>query len=135
MTDTSHPTGPGRARAIPSSRFARASRLGGVGLGIATNAAFSGMGALARGERPEWQGLILTPGNLTRLADQLARMRGAAMKVGQMMSMDAGDVLPPELSDVLARLRNEADFMPPKQLQTVLDGPAEQWHWLVCLRE
>lgn len=122
MTDTSHPTGPGRARAIPSSRFARASRLGGVGLGIATNAAFSGMGALARGERPEWQGLILTPGNLARLADQLARMRGAAMKVGQMMSMDAGDVLPPELSDVLARLRNEADFMPPKQLQTVLDG-------------
>ena len=122
MTEISRPEGPGRARAIPSSRLARASRLGGVGLGIATSAALGGVGALARGQRPEWQGLLLTPGNLTRLADQLARMRGAAMKVGQMMSMDAGDMLPPELSQVLARLRNEADFMPPKQLRGVLDA-------------
>ena len=116
------PSATGRARAIPASRLSRASRLGGVAAGIATSAAFDGAVALARGQRPEWQSLLVTPANLTRLANQLASMRGAAMKVGQMMSMDAGDMLPPEIADILARLRNGADFMPPKQLQAVLNA-------------
>ncbi|MEL7116644.1 MAG: AarF/ABC1/UbiB kinase family protein, partial [Pseudomonadota bacterium] len=64
---------------------------------------------------------LLTPGNVQRITDELAKMRGAAMKIGQMLSMDTGDVLPPELTDILARLRAEADFMPPKQLRQVLD--------------
>ena len=68
--------------------------------------------------------LLLTPGNAKRMADKLSHMRGAAMKLGQMISMDAGDVLPPELSAILARLREQADFMPPRQLDKVL---AEQW--------
>ena len=44
------------------------------------------------------------------------------MKLGQMISMDAGDLLPPELSEILARLRERADFMPPKQLDKVLSA-------------
>jgi predicted unusual protein kinase regulating ubiquinone biosynthesis (AarF/ABC1/UbiB family) len=47
-------------------------------------------------------------------------MRGAAMKVGQLISMDAGEILPPELADIMARLRADADYMPPRQLKTVL---------------
>ena len=46
------------------------------------------------------------------------------MKLGQMISMDAGDMLPPELADILARLRDNASFMPPKQLDKVL---TEEW--------
>jgi predicted unusual protein kinase regulating ubiquinone biosynthesis (AarF/ABC1/UbiB family) len=46
------------------------------------------------------------------------------MKLGQMISMDAGDLLPPELAEILSRLRERADFMPPKQLDKVL---AEEW--------
>lgn len=42
------------------------------------------------------------------------------MKVGQLLSMETGELLPPELSEILARLREQADFMPPKQLKTVL---------------
>ena len=50
------------------------------------------------------------------------------MKLGQLISMDAGDVLPPELTDILARLRADADFMPPKQLKQVLNGAfGEGW--------
>jgi hypothetical protein len=41
-----------------------------------------------------------------------------------MISLDAGDMLPKELTDILARLRNQAYHMPPAQLQTVL---AAQW--------
>ncbi len=63
----------------------------------------------------------MTPGNMKRLGDELARMRGAAMKVGQLISMDAGDILPRELADIMARLRDQAHFMPPKQLKQVLN--------------
>ena len=46
------------------------------------------------------------------------------MKLGQMISMDAGDLLPPELSDILSGLRDRADFMPPRQLDKVLQ---QEW--------
>jgi predicted unusual protein kinase regulating ubiquinone biosynthesis (AarF/ABC1/UbiB family) len=46
------------------------------------------------------------------------------MKLGQMLSMDAGDFLPAELTTVLAKLRDNAHYMPPQQLQQVL---AEEW--------
>jgi predicted unusual protein kinase regulating ubiquinone biosynthesis (AarF/ABC1/UbiB family) len=68
--------------------------------------------------------LLLTPANVSRVTDQLSQLRGAAMKLGQMISMDAGDILPPELTDILARLRNRAHHMPPTQLQQVL---AVEW--------
>jgi predicted unusual protein kinase regulating ubiquinone biosynthesis (AarF/ABC1/UbiB family) len=68
--------------------------------------------------------LLLTPANATRVADQLANLRGAAMKLGQMVSMDAGDMLPPELTQILARLRDNAHHMPPRQLDAVL---AQEW--------
>nr|WP_245198563.1 AarF/ABC1/UbiB kinase family protein [Jiella mangrovi] len=44
------------------------------------------------------------------------------MKMGQLISMDAGDVLPPELAAIMARLRADAEPMPRRQLQSVLDG-------------
>ena len=115
-----HRDGSGRGLAVPSSRLARLARFGGLASGIAGGVAVQGARQWARGERPQLRQLILTPGNVNRLTDQLARMRGAAMKVGQLMSMDTGDLLPPELADILARLRAEAHPMPPQQLKTVL---------------
>ncbi|MBM1221309.1 AarF/ABC1/UbiB kinase family protein [Ponticoccus sp. SC2-23] len=113
---------PSQARAlrVPSGRIARFARLGSMASGIAGNAALGGIRELGRGTRPEWRSLLITPGNLQRLADELAHMRGAAMKVGQLLSMDTGEVLPPELSNILARLRDDAHFMPPAQLKKVL---------------
>ena len=68
--------------------------------------------------------MLLTPGNAERVADRLSHLRGAAMKLGQMISLDSGDMLPPELGDILARLRERAHHMPPQQLQRVL---AAEW--------
>lgn len=48
-------------------------------------------------------------------------MRGAALKLGQMLSMDTGVVLPPELNALLAGMRDGAVSMPPRQLREVLD--------------
>lgn len=45
--------------------------------------------------------------NAARIADTLGEMKGAAMKVGQMLSLHAG-LLPPEVSAVLSVLQKEA---------------------------
>lgn len=112
------------ALAVPSSRLARLTRLGSMTAGVAGNMALNGVAQLGRGQRPSMKGLLLTPANVRRITDQLAQMRGAAMKVGQLMSMDTGDVLPPELTEILGRLRADAAFMPPAQLKKVL---AKNW--------
>lgn len=111
-----------RGLPVPATRLGRIARLGGVASGIAGAAALNGARQLARGQRPALPALLLTPTNITRLTDELARMRGAAMKLGQLISMDTGEVLPPEIATIMARLRAEAHPMPPKQLRRVLDA-------------
>jgi predicted unusual protein kinase regulating ubiquinone biosynthesis (AarF/ABC1/UbiB family) len=110
-----------KALAVPSSRLSRLAKLGGLVSAIAGNVAADAARRFARGERPSMEDLLLTPANAMKLADELARMRGAAMKVGQLISMDAGDMLPPELAAILARLRSEAHHMPWVQLRRVLN--------------
>ncbi|MEM9098072.1 MAG: AarF/ABC1/UbiB kinase family protein [Pseudomonadota bacterium] len=120
VEDMSNRTSASRPIAVPSSRMSRLARLGTMATGIAGGMAIDGAKQWSQGRRPAMRELLLTPSNMSRLADQLARMRGAAMKVGQLLSMDTGDFLPPELADILARLRANADYMPPKQLKSVL---------------
>jgi predicted unusual protein kinase regulating ubiquinone biosynthesis (AarF/ABC1/UbiB family) len=114
----------GRGRAVPKGRLARLGSFGRLAGGVAGGMVAEGARRLADGQRPRMGDLLLTPRNIGRVADQLAHLRGAAMKLGQMISMDAGDFLPADLTDILARLRNGAHHMPPAQLQKVL---AAQW--------
>lgn len=116
----SDPSPFGRPLSVPKNRMWRAARLGGMAANVAANVAAQGAQGFLRGERPELRQLLMTPGNVTRVTNELARMRGAAMKLGQLVSMDAGDVLPPELAQIMARLRAEADFMPPAHLKKAL---------------
>ena len=117
-----------RPFSVPSGRASRLSHFGSLATGIAGNMAVNGVQELVQGRRPALRDLLLTPSNVSRFADQLARMRGAAMKMGQLISMDTGDVLPPELAQIMARLRDNADHMPPKQLKRVLtDNWGDGW--------
>ncbi|MEH3160170.1 MAG: AarF/ABC1/UbiB kinase family protein [Sphingomonas taxi] len=116
--DPLHPRG--RGRAVPSGRLARLGTFGRLAGGVAGGMLAEGARRLAAGERPSIGDMMLTPANATRIADRLSHLRGAAMKLGQMISMDAGDMLPPELAAILARLRNQAHRMPPQQLDAVL---------------
>jgi len=111
-----------RYRKVPSARFSRLASFGQLAGGIAGGMLAEGARRLAAGERPQLSDMLLTPGNAMRLTEQLSRLRGAAMKLGQMISLDAGDLLPPELTAILARLRNSAHYMPPSQLNQVLIG-------------
>lgn len=113
---------PREGREVPAGRLRRMMALGGLATGIGGRVLAEGAMRLVQGERPRLPDLLLTPGNARRVTDQLAHMRGAAMKVGQLLSMDAGEMLPAELAAILARLRADADPMPPAQLRRVLDG-------------
>ena len=106
--------------AVPKGRLSRLGRFGRLAAGTAGEALGNSVQALARGETLDASRLILTPSNARRLGDELAHLRGAAMKMGQMLSMDAGDLLPRELTEVLTRLRDSAQPMPPHQLKRVL---------------
>lgn len=113
---------------VPQSRFARLSRMGALATGIAGGMVAEGVRQLAKGNRPKVSQMLLTPANAKRLADQLSRLRGAAMKLGQLLSMDAGDIIPAELAEILARLRSSARAMPNSQLGEVLRSNwGEQW--------
>jgi aarF domain-containing kinase len=49
-------------------------------------------------------------------------MRGAAMKIGQMLSLLDEELVPPEFAAALAILRDSADTMPSSQVHKVLAG-------------
>ena len=61
-----------------------------------------------------------------RMVQTLGRMKGAAMKIGQLASFIDTEFLPPEYRDLyqeqLASLRTEAPSMPWKKVRGVLDG-------------
>lgn len=105
---------------VRTGRLSRMSLLGSLAAGMAGGVVSEGVRRWQRGERWDWQQQAFTPGNLTRLSDGLSKMRGAAMKMGQLLSMDAGHLLPPELAHILAGLRNDAHAMPLSQLEPVL---------------
>lgn len=97
-------------------------------MNIGGSIAANGVKQLATGKRPSVSDLFMTPANALKLTAQLATMRGAAMKIGQMISMDSGDFLPKEFADILARLRADAQHMPRHQLIKVLKSEwGEDW--------
>ena len=116
MSDTSDP----RARPVPTGRANRAARMGGLTAGLLGSAAAEGARQVFQGRRPSPRDLFLTPANAHRLTRKLSEMRGAAMKMGQLLSLEAGDLLTPELAAALKPLQAQARFMPPGQLKRVL---------------
>lgn len=115
--------------AVPQGRTRRLLHMGRAVGGLAAGAVTEGLVRLSRGETAPWSELLLTPSNAARLADRLSRMRGAAMKFGQLMSMDGQGVLPPAFAEPLARLRDRAHFMPATQLAEVLHREyGDDWH-------
>ncbi len=107
---------------VPVGRLGRMLRLGGTASGVMGGMVASGARQLSQGTRPRLPEMLLTAQTAQRVTRDLRAMRGAAMKLGQMLSMDSGLVLPPEMSEIMAALRDDARHMPPKQLQGVLNA-------------
>ena len=106
--------------AVPTNRFSRMLKLGKMASGVAGGALSEGVKRLARGEIPSASEMLLTPGNARRITQQLSEMRGAVMKIGQLLSMEAGDLLPSELTEILSKLRESAHAMPEADIEATL---------------
>jgi aarF domain-containing kinase len=106
-TDPRHP-----GRAVPSRRIARLWHLGRATTDLAAGVGLRGLIRLARARGEDAGRIELTPEATRRFTARLAGMRGAVMKLGQLMSMDGADVFTPEAAEIMADLRDRAEPMP-----------------------
>ena len=56
----------------------------------------------------------LTEKNAKRLAENFKKMRGGALKIGQILSTSEESVLPPIVRQAMEEARSEANIMPMK---------------------
>ncbi|WFD35564.1 hypothetical protein MCUN1_002420 [Malassezia cuniculi] len=119
LYDPTQRAAPLHAARVPSSRIGRLLHYGSLGAGLAWGSA----GELLRraaGNAPNSSSLMLSGQNVNRLVDKLSKMRGAALKFGQFMSIQDSHMLPPQLEQVLLRVQDSANYMPAWQFEQVM---------------
>ncbi len=109
-----------RRSRVPTGRVERLARFGWMAGSVAAGGLIEGTRRLFGSDAAAVTSAVLAPENAKRLARQLARLRGAAMKLGQLLSLESDDILPPAFAEALASLRASADGMPNSQLRRVL---------------
>ncbi|MCL4131202.1 UNVERIFIED_CONTAM: hypothetical protein GTU68_022426, partial [Idotea baltica] len=127
-----------QARKVPQSRISRLATFGGLaaGLGMGTIAEMTrrtlgGKGAKESGSLLD-ASPFLTEANAKRIVDTLCKVRGAALKLGQMLSIQDNALLNPQLQKIFERVRQSADFMPTWQLErTLINDLGPDWRSLV----
>jgi predicted unusual protein kinase regulating ubiquinone biosynthesis (AarF/ABC1/UbiB family) len=135
MTARAEDDPPPEAGRLPTGRLARTARVGGLVTGQGLR--WAGMRTANRVRSPERAAAARderTAATVRELVDQLSRMRGAAMKVGQLFSMIELDDLPEAQRDELqARLATLRDDVPPvpfprleKLVRQELGAPLQQ---------
>src|SRR3984885_1579166 len=124
MTDENRDPPP-EARKMPTGRIARTARVGGLVTG--QGARWAGMRTANRVRSPERAAAAQTERTaalVKQLVDQLGQMRGAAMKVGQVLSMVEFDGLPEDerdsLQKKLAELRDDVPPVPFAKLERLM---------------
>ncbi|KAJ5566860.1 hypothetical protein N7535_006166 [Penicillium sp. DV-2018c] len=111
---------------VPSSRLGRLWQYGG----LATSMAFGAVGeGFRRATGSQDSGSIMfSAGNMERMVAKLSKMRGAALKLGQMLSIQDSNMLPEPIQQVLQRVQDRADYMPAWQRDKVLtDNLGPNW--------
>ncbi|KAJ1031402.1 hypothetical protein NDA13_001796 [Ustilago tritici] len=112
---------PLRAAKVPSSRLGRLLHYGGLGAGLAFGAAGSLLRASSGGtDGSAPSSMFMSEQNVARLVDKLSTMRGAALKLGQFLSIQETKLLPPQIEQVLLRVQNGANYMPVWQMNKVM---------------
>ncbi|XP_068397828.1 atypical kinase COQ8A, mitochondrial [Eschrichtius robustus] len=117
-----------RERKVPVTRIGRLANFGGLAVGL-------GFGALAevakkslRPEDPSGKKAVLdsspflSEANAERIVRTLCKVRGAALKLGQMLSIQDDAFINPHLAKIFERVRQSADFMPLKQMMKTLNS-------------
>lgn len=112
-----------KQRKVPSSRLGRMASFGTLfaGLGVGTVNALA-KGALGLGGSTDVKSALFSPANAERIVDTLCRVRGAALKLGQILSIQDSSIVSPQLVKAFDRVRQAADYMPDWQVEKVLKG-------------
>lgn len=111
-----------RDKDLVTSAFLRSVKLGGLVGRV--GASLVGNRLLEVGRSEEHQRSHRTDSlvrNAARVVETLGELKGAAMKVGQMLSLHEG-LLPPEVSAVLRTLQKEAPRVPPEVMRDEVEG-------------
>ncbi|KAF1957475.1 ABC1-domain-containing protein [Byssothecium circinans] len=109
-----------RESRVPSSRFGRLWQYAGLGTSMAFGAVGESLRRVTGSAAASGGSLMLSPGNMEILVVKLSRMRGAALKLGQIISFQDIKMLPPAIHEVLQRVQDSADYMPASQRNKVL---------------
>lgn len=105
---------------VPSSRISRLFHYGQLAAGVGVNVMSHRIIESVKGNDTNWKSLILSNDNIERIVNKFSKMRGAALKIGQLMSFQDEKILPKELYTILARVQNNANYMPQRQLLRIL---------------
>lgn len=118
-----------KQRKVPSSRVARLASFGGLfaGLGLGTVSELT-KGALGLGGTTDPKEALFSPHNAERIVDTLCKVRGAALKLGQILSIQDSNVVSPQLVNAFERVRQAADYMPDWQVEKqMVSELGEDW--------
>ncbi|KAG8984223.1 hypothetical protein FRB90_005473, partial [Tulasnella sp. 427] len=116
-----------RASKVPSSALGRFFHYGSLTAGLATGAATEYLRRQTSGSS-EQHSVMMSEANVNRLVNKLSQMRGAALKLGQFMSIQDAHVLPDQIEAILRRVQNAAHYMPTWQMEQVMSRElGENW--------
>lgn len=101
---------------VPSTRIGRLFEFTTLGVGVGFGMVGESL-LRATGISSNSSSLLLTSGNVERIVQKLSKMRGAALKLGQMLSIQDNEMIPKQIVDVLKRVQNSANYMPEHQLK------------------
>ena len=125
MMASDRPLFNGVERAVPSTSISRLFNFTMLGGSLVAGTLTSGFKS---GFSASWKDMLLSDKNIETLTEGLLKMRGAALKLGQFISFQENQKLPPNLIKALEKTRREAYIMPSTQLQKVLNGElGEGW--------
>ena len=106
---------------LPTSRFARGMKLARLTASVGASALTDKVASMFSAEA-EKQALKLLSQvkQAQKIAQSLSEMKGAAMKLGQILSLHGEHLFPKEVTDVLARLQQSSDEMDFSVIEKVL---------------
>lgn len=111
-------TSESRPKKVPASRFGRALTYGSMFAGVGVGAAMEAMRRIASNQKSH--SLLLNEANANRIVDTLCQVRGAALKIGQILSLQDLKLVPEEIQRLFIRVRDSAHYMPGWQLNRVM---------------
>jgi len=109
------------AKHLPVSSLARSTLSTGLLLRLGFNTSQNLFSDIITLKKPDLRSALVSKKNVTATVNTLKNLRGAAMKFGQLMSMDESIILSPDLAAVFAQLRSSGYSMTPSQLKKTLN--------------